>query len=87
MDEVTQEQKNLFDLSAAYKTIAGMHEGQIVIQDLVRRFGYSRQSTIDVDPLRMAWKEGGRTVLVHIGRMIDMDTSKIDDTSAPRGEM
>lgn len=84
---MTEEQKSLYDLSAAYKTVAASPEGAIMIGDLVRRFGYSRQTTFDTDPIKMGWKEGGRTVMVHIGRMIDMDTSTIADVSAPQGEM
>ena len=66
--------------------VSGTPEGQIMIQDMVRKFGYARQSTIDADPLRMAWKEGGRTVMVHIGRMIDVDAQALDAQTAARGE-
>lgn len=83
---MADENQGLADLANAYKVVAASPEGSIVIADLVRRFGFSRQTTIDADPLRMAWKEGGRTVMVHIGRMIDMDTSQIVDATAPRGE-
>lgn len=86
MDELTEQQKNIVELSSAYKQVAASPEGSIVIADLVKRFGYSRQTTLDADPLRMAWKEGGRAVLVHVGRMVDMDTSKMVDTTAAKGE-
>lgn len=80
------EQISLADKVTAYQMVAATREGQIVIQDLVNKFGYSRQSTIDADPLRMAWKEGGRAVCVHIGRMLDMTTDVIADQTAAKGE-
>ena len=86
MDELSEQQRALVEISAAYKSVAASPEGQIVIADLVRRFGFSRQTTFDTDLGKMAWKEGGRTVLVHIGRMVDMDTSQLIETTAPRGE-
>lgn len=70
----------------AYQHVAATPEGQIVIQDLVRRFGYSRSSTIDADPMRMAWKEGGRAVCVHIGRFIDANAEQVAAWTASRGE-
>lgn len=77
---------SLQDIAHAYQHVAGTPEGQIMIQDLVRRFGYARSSTIDADPMRMAWKEGGRAVCVHIGRMIDADADTLAAQTASRGE-
>jgi hypothetical protein len=77
---------SLSDIASAYQYIAGMPEGQIVIQDLVRRFGFTRTTTIDADPMRMAYKEGGRAVCVHIGRMIDSDAKQLAEQTAARGE-
>lgn len=76
----------LVEVATAYKQVAGTREGQIVIQDLVRKYGFSRTTTLNADPLRMAWNEGGRAVCVHIGRMIDYDAEQLADQSAPRGE-
>lgn len=81
----TVERDPLWVISEAYKSVASTPEGDTMIRDLVRKFGYSRQSTIDVDPLRMAWKEGGRSVCVHIGRMLDLETAEAADTTAKRG--
>jgi hypothetical protein len=80
-----KEQHPLWALSEAYKAVSRTPEGELVLQDLVKRFGWTRQSTIDVDPLKMAWKEGTRAVVVHIGRMIDADIHDAADTTAERG--
>lgn len=80
------EQISLQDKHEAYLNVAATREGQIVIQDLVSKFGYARSSTIDTDPLKMAWKEGGRSVCVHIGRMLDMDADQLAEQTAARGE-
>lgn len=80
------EQLSLADIATSYKMVAASREGQIMIQDLVRRFGFSRQTTLNTDPLQMAANEGGRTVCVHIGRMIDYDAQELADQTAARGE-
>jgi hypothetical protein len=80
------EEVGLSEISAAYKQVAATREGQIVIQDLVRKYGFSRSTTLNTDPLRMAWNEGGRSVCVHIGRMIDYDADQLAVQTAARGE-
>lgn len=63
----------------SYKAVAATQEGQIVIRDLVRRFGYARGSTFHPDPAIHARNEGQRTVLVYIGQMLDAQPSEIEE--------
>ncbi len=68
------------DTCIAYKVVAGTQEGQIVIADLMRRFGFSRHTTfVSGDPNRSTLNEGQRTVIIHIGRQIDADPASFED--------
>ncbi len=68
------------DTCIAYKVMAATQEGQIVIADLMRRFGFSRGTTfVPGEPDMIAWREGQRTVVIHIGRMIDADPAAFED--------
>ncbi len=68
------------DTCIAYKVVAATQEGQIVIADLMRRFGFSRNTTyVPGDPDMTVWREGQRTVIIHIGRMIDADPASFED--------
>jgi len=67
------------DTCVAYKIVCATQEGQIVIADLMRRFGFSRSSTFDPDPYRTVLHEGQRTVVMHIGRQIDADPASFED--------
>lgn len=70
-----------YDVIQAYKEFAATQEGQIVIADLMRRFGYSRQSTYSPGEAAqdVTFREGQRVVLVHIGRMIDADPAEAQE--------
>ena len=68
------------DTCIAYKVMAATQEGQIVIADLMRRFGFSRFTTfVHGDPDKSTLNEGQRTVVIHIGRMIDADPAAFED--------
>ncbi len=68
------------DTCIAYKVVAATQEGQIVIADLMRRFGFSRYTTfVPGDPDRSTLNEGQRTVVIHIGRQIDADPASFED--------
>ncbi len=67
------------DTCIAYKVVCATQEGQIMIADLMHRFGFSRHSTFDADPYRTTLNEGQRTVVMHIGRMIDADPAAFED--------
>ncbi len=68
------------DTCIAYKVVAATQEGQIVIADLMRRFGFARFTTfVSGDPDRTTLNEGQRTVVIHIGRMIDADPASFED--------
>lgn len=69
----------LAEISVAYKQVFATQEGQIVLQDLLRRFGYNRHSLFDKDAMLMASREGARAVLIHMGNMIDADPAGLDE--------
>ena len=59
------------DLQAAYRDVFTSQNGQIVLGDLLRRFAYTSRTTIDADPYRTYAREGQRSVIIHIGRVMD----------------
>jgi len=73
------------DVCLAYKTVFGTQEGQIVLTDMVRRFGYTRNTTLDSDPNLMVHREGQRSVMVHIGRELDRDPMEFEETNQKEG--
>ena len=70
------------EVCMAYKQALATPEGHIVVADLMRRFGFSRITTyVPNEPERTILNEGQRTVLVHIGRMLDADPSEFTEPS------
>ncbi len=68
------------DTCIAYKVVAATQEGQIMIADLMRRFGFSRCTTlVPGDSEMTAFQEGHRVVIIHIGRQIDADPASFED--------
>ena len=64
------------ECAEAYKSVFGTPEGQIILADLMRRFGFTRHSTfLDGEPTvnAMLIREGQRSVLIHIGVQMDLD--------------
>ena len=56
-------------LAQAYRTFFASADGQIVLGDLVRRFGFTTQSTFDPNNVEATiLREGQRTVMIYIGR-------------------
>lgn len=71
------------DVCQAYKEVFSTSAGQIVLADMLRRFGFTRSSTfVPGDSARTAFNEGGRTVLIHVGRMIDADPADFEEPTA-----
>lgn len=75
------------DVCIAYKQVFSAQEGQIVMADLLRHFGFSRNSTFNVNPGSMAYNEGQRSVLIHVGRMLDADPTELEEARKSTGEM
>lgn len=75
----------LADTINAYKQVLATPEGHVVVQDLMNRFGFSRRSTFRPDngfgkatrPEDTIYYEGQRSVLVHIGVMLDADPAQV----------
>lgn len=76
----------------AYQQTFGSPEGQMVVADLLRRFGYARQPTVPphsgapIDPYRALYCEGQRSVLVHVGLMLDSDPLQVKEAYDRVGE-
>lgn len=68
------------EIAEAYSLLAASEEGQIVIHDLARRFGYTRGGLFqqnECDGGRgLAFREGQREVIAYIGKMIDVDPAE-----------
>lgn len=76
------------NVSEAYRIVAATPEGQIMLRDMVRRFAYgSRSNIVPGDPYMSAWKEGQRSVMVHLSRMIDGEAGELEGTTSDRGEL
>lgn len=85
---VVPDQPNPVNVMEAYKIVAATPEGQIMLRDLVRRFGYGSRSTIvPGDPQMTAWKEGQRSVMVHLSRVLDGEAGELEGTTSEKGEM
>ncbi len=68
------------DRCMAYKQVFTDMQGQIVLADLLYRFGFTRKTTFDPDPPERTYlNEGQRSVLVYIGQMLDADPSGWED--------
>lgn len=68
------------DVCVAYKEIFGTRAGQVVLADLMRRFSFTRISTLVPGDIHTTiHHEGSRTVLVHIGRMLDADPAEMQE--------
>lgn len=75
------------DVARAYKTTFSSEDGQVVLQDLVRRFGYTRSSTLSPgQPDVTARNEGQRTVLQHVGFLLDVDPAEYERANQTQGE-
>lgn len=68
------------DAAAAAQEIARTPAGATLFNYLVGKYGYSRRSTFDPDPYRMALQEGQRTVLVDLGILLDTDVTPEKET-------
>lgn len=84
------------DVINAYKQAFATPEAQVVLGDLMRRFGFTRSSTFtpqtpfrkETRPEDTIYYEGQRSVLVHIGMMMDADPSTIiepEETKSAEG--
>ena len=59
------------EIVEAYQEVARSTAGQIMLADLEARFGYSTRPMFDGDPNWAIFRDGGRSVLAHIGRVIE----------------
>lgn len=71
---------SLAAVAEAWQNLASTISGKTVIADMVRRFGYDRTSMYDGDTNNLVFKEGQRSVMVHVGRMLSVDPSSLTET-------
>lgn len=77
------------EVAAAYQLAFTTQEGQIVLHDLLRRFGFARQSMFQrgvTRPEDLAFSEGGRAVLAHVGVMLDVDPDAYEKSFNQEGQ-
>lgn len=66
------------DLHEAYNRAFSSQEGQIVLADLVRHFGFTTRSILGRDTHETYAHEGQRSVLLYIGRIMSTDPRDLD---------
>ncbi len=71
-------------MKSDYLAVFSGDAGSRVLKDL-RRYCYYNRTTIDKDPVMMAFKEGQRSVILHIHTVLNMDLEKVRE-QIPKGE-
>lgn len=82
--------KSPINIALAWKMVAQMPEGQVVLQDLISKFGFTRTSMYAPGQFNandLIFREGQRSVLLHVGRMIDADPAQLENANKEAGEM
>ena len=84
---MTEETRKLSrrDVAEAYQAMAQNPSGQVVFADLMRRFAHNRMTMFhlgDTRPEDCVYREGQRSVLVHIGWMLDVNVADLEETNA-----
>lgn len=75
------------DIHAAYEAIFLSREGEIVLADLVRHFGFTTRSTlVPGDTAHSAYQEGQRTVMVHIMKVLEGHYKQEETANARTGQ-
>lgn len=67
------------DTIRAYQRLFASEDGQQVLGDLIARFGYTDNPTFDSDAHRMAYNEGQRAVMIHVGKMMRVDADQLEE--------
>lgn len=70
---VVQENKRVKRIKT-YQTLFSTHSGKEVLSDLMKAY-YITSTTHSSDPLEMAYKEGQRSVVLSLIRLLKMDTN------------
>ena len=76
-------------VASAYHEVFATEAGAIVVQDLLRRFGFTRRSTFVLDDPNgraQARNEGQREVLLHIGFMQDVDPAEYEQSTQQKAQ-
>lgn len=74
------------ELAMAFQECFTTPAGQIVLAYLVTKFGRTTGTTFDENPVRMAYNEGQRTVLVDIGKKMATQPEDLDMPSTGKTE-
>lgn len=69
----------------AYQEAFSTPAGRIVLEDLARFFGFASRSMADhpdeIRPYVLAYREGQRSVVVHIGNRLETDPASVEETA------
>lgn len=66
------------DLVLSYRRVFGSEEGKVVLNDLIKSF-HILGPTFSKDPYEMAFREGGRNVVLKILHTLNVDPNKIQE--------
>lgn len=64
-------------VAEAWQEIAQTEEGRLILADLAAKFGFQTKSTFDTNAATMAFHEGQRAVMVHIGKLLSLDPQEL----------
>ena len=68
-------------LQGKYKNLFSTPDGQIVLEDLLRRFYVYSSTHVKDDPTTSAHREGQRQVVLHILKLSKLDSNYLADTA------
>jgi len=69
------------DIARAYQAVFDSPDGHIVLAHLQNGYGFTRDTLfVPGDAHHTAFKEGQRSVLVSIGRMLEADPDQLDES-------
>ena len=77
--------KRIEEKQGTYKRLFTTEEGKEILADLERDC-YLRTSTFSTDAMEMAYREGMRSMVLHIKSMLDMDIEQFKKLNAEQGE-
>ena len=78
---------SLRDVAETWRRLSATEDGRIVIGWMISKFGFTRRSTYDKDPVRMGVNEGQRSVVMEIGKLLEIDLEQLDANEAEEGDL
>jgi hypothetical protein len=85
MDEKDAAIKRIEEKQAVYKRLFGSEDGVVVMKELEMSC-YLKSSLFSKDALEMAYREGMRSMVLHIRSMLDLDMEQFKKLNKEQGE-